>query len=294
MQLNMQSKSFLFLSMTVLSLNLMQSTPVLADSKVDAKPKIEAVQKDDKQANKNNKSGKELPRDIDTEKTKDDTAKIKNNAQTDQKADNSNQKPDKDNKPANNKITTNNIADKNKSNNNKDNENKGNLPIKSNANRQKQTQSVINKTANNKQSEKTANSDASKTKNSLKKHKIADKLDPIYLAKPGYTNSLASKKIKQQKPIIIRRSFNPNSKIANSNSSNNEKPKQTTKKDNDASNMHIRRDKVQKSLIPTIPPKTMSVHHRNAERPMSLKSATLGISACIIFLIALAGGENRY
>lgn len=111
----------------------------------------------------------------------------------------------------------------------------------------------------------------------IRKHQQTDDADlDLYLAKPGYTNSIRSQKQQNTKPDVLSRKVIYHK--ASSNSDNHQALPQASE-----------------SLLPVLPStgfKKSVWQHDN--HPITLKSAALGLSACIIFLVAISIPSKRY
>lgn len=124
------------------------------------------------------------------------------------------------------------------------------------------------------------NKPKAKTKASSKKiqkHQQTDDADlDLYLAKPGYTNSIRSQKQQNTKSTVISRKIIYHRASANSDN-------------------HHALPQASASLLPVLPNtgfKKSVWQHDN--HPITLKSAALGLAACIIFLAAISIPSKRY
>lgn len=111
----------------------------------------------------------------------------------------------------------------------------------------------------------------------IRKHQQTDDADlDLYLAKPGYTNSIRSQKQPNTKPAVISRKIIYHRASANSDN-------------------HQALPQASESLLPVLPNtgfKKSVWQHDN--HPITLKSAALGLAACIIFLAAISIPSKRY
>lgn len=111
----------------------------------------------------------------------------------------------------------------------------------------------------------------------IRKHQQTDDADlDLYLAKPGYTNSIRSQKQQNTKPDVLSRKVIYHK--ASSNSDNHQALPQASE-----------------SLLPVLPStgfKKSVWQHDN--HPITLKSAALGLLACIIFLVAISIPSKPY
>ena len=111
----------------------------------------------------------------------------------------------------------------------------------------------------------------------IRKHQQTDDTDlDLYLAKPGYTNSIRSQKQQNTKPAVLSRKVIYHRSSANSDN-------------------HQALPQASASLLPVLPNtgfKKSVWQHDN--HPITLKSAALGLSACIIFLAAISIPSKRY
>lgn len=111
----------------------------------------------------------------------------------------------------------------------------------------------------------------------IQKHLQTDDADlDFYLAKPGYTNSIRSQKQQNTKPDVLSRKVIYHRASANSGN-------------------HHALPQASASLLPVLPNtgfKKSVWQHDN--HPITLKSAALGLAACIIFLVAISIPSKRY
>ena len=110
----------------------------------------------------------------------------------------------------------------------------------------------------------------------IRKHQQTDDTDlDLYLAKPGYTNSIRSQKQQNTKPAVLSRKITYHRASANSDN-------------------HQALPQASASLLPVLPNtgfKKSVWQHDN--HPITLKSAVLGLLACIIFLAAISIPSKR-
>lgn len=111
----------------------------------------------------------------------------------------------------------------------------------------------------------------------IRKHQQTDDTDlDLYLVKPGYTNSIRSQKQQNTKPAVISRKTIYHRASINSDN-------------------HQALPQASESFLPALPNtgfKKSVWQHDN--HPITLKSAALGLSACIIFLVAISIPSKRY
>lgn len=111
----------------------------------------------------------------------------------------------------------------------------------------------------------------------IQKHHQTDDADlDLYLSKPGYTNSIRSQKQQNTKPAVLSKKVIYHRSFTNSDN-------------------HQALPQASESLLPVLPNtgfKKSVWQHDN--HPITLKSAALGLSACIIFLAAISIPSKRY
>lgn len=111
----------------------------------------------------------------------------------------------------------------------------------------------------------------------IRKNQQTDDTDlDLYLAKPGYTNSIRSQKQQNTKLNVLSRKVIYHRASANSDN-------------------HHALPQASASLLPVLPNtgfKKSVWQHDN--HPITLKSAVLGLLACIIFLVAISIPSKRY
>lgn len=111
----------------------------------------------------------------------------------------------------------------------------------------------------------------------IRKHQQIDDTDlDLYLAKPGYTNNIRSQKQQNTKSVVLSRKVIYHRASVNSDN-------------------HQALPQASASLLPVLPNtgfKKSVWQHDN--HPITLKSAALGLAACIIFLAAISSPSKRY
>lgn len=129
---------------------------------------------------------------------------------------------------------------------------------------------------NNKTIVKTAPENKAKTKKPKHDEPKTD-LSDFYVTKTNHTNSIANQKQRHTKPVVISKKTIYHHEPINNSTPKQHKLPQTT------------------SILPILPTassKQAIWHHNN--QPMTLKSAALGLSACVVFLIGISTPSRRY